>query len=166
MEAQYESLVLATEDMRQALEGASYLVKHGDGMDAGVVHVLLTGVITAYGRPYSDNKGVRKLGKRLAPIDPADKDLHAELLRLRNKLLAHTDSDGGRRVMPRTELRWKGGVGMVGHWSIHLPRDLAAPIADLAGKQQNHFLTRAIEIHKELDPTAGQSLEAPEELGG
>jgi hypothetical protein len=55
--------------------------------------VYTTALVISYGRPFTRGAGWPALPKRLQAYTEAERKLHERLLRLRNKIYAHSDSD-------------------------------------------------------------------------
>jgi hypothetical protein len=55
-------------------------------------YVMAAGIVTLYGRPFTDNNLIGKLRPNFVP--PRFKELHSILIDLRNQAFAHTDSSG------------------------------------------------------------------------
>jgi hypothetical protein len=150
---QYAAFVLATGDMREAFESAHYLARAQSAM-GGAEFALTTGVVVSYARPFvkSRTPGYPRLDeKRWAPDDADARTLHYELLRLRDVLYAHNDETEMRRAMDAGSHRWEAGVGMIGEWTAPVyPLEFWKAVSDLAARQRNLFLNKAIELGKML----------------
>ncbi len=55
-------------------------------------YVMAAGIVTLYGRPFTDNNLIGKLRPNFVPSQ--FKELHSILINLRNQAFAHTDSSG------------------------------------------------------------------------
>jgi hypothetical protein len=58
----------------------------------GVIDVMAAGIVTLYGRPFTNNNLIGKLRQNLVP--QKFKEFHLILIDLRNQAFAHTDSSG------------------------------------------------------------------------
>lgn len=62
-----------------------------------------TAIVVCYARPFSPRNAVGALGTRWEPLQ-SYQTLHAELMRLRNQVYAHTDETGARQVVDVSDL--------------------------------------------------------------
>jgi hypothetical protein len=95
-------LLLAAEDMRQAATGARFLqglrVETDETMTRhqyDLIHVLETGVVVAYMRPFTQSHTYKPLS-RDESVPPEWHAMHDELKELRDKVYAHTDDHPSR----------------------------------------------------------------------
>ena len=83
-------LVLASQDMGDAADAAAGLIARPGS------RILETALAVSYARPWTD-ASIAALDAHWAPAEDVDRRLHDELLRLRDKLYAHTDEELGAR---------------------------------------------------------------------
>ncbi len=87
---QYQFYRLCDIDLDTAIHTLKILKRY---KKADVRNAILRDIIVTYARPFSKNKGHKipnhKLPDKFVPLQK--KDLHKELIYLRNKLFAHTD---------------------------------------------------------------------------
>lgn len=98
---QAKLLLLAAEDMRQAAEGARLVKRlraeagHSPSQqEVARIHVLETGIVIAYMRPFSWSKHFTPLSKKDVPAEWHT--LHGKLRNLRDKVYAHIDEHPAR----------------------------------------------------------------------
>jgi hypothetical protein len=72
-----------------ALECIKDLQQKGFSKDSPQYYPLMVGLICLYARPFTTSKGMASLSHDIVPAQ--FRDLHRELLRLRNEMFAHTD---------------------------------------------------------------------------
>ncbi len=76
-----------------------FLHKFSRIKDDIIKEALLIAALIAYGRPFSENKENDKIIKKIPlelvtrPFDSGEKRLHAKLMTIRNKAIAHSDID-------------------------------------------------------------------------
>lgn len=104
----YSLLHVAEEDLRQAEFYATYLLKKGWHHQAWerrwTVYMqqaaFTTALATAYSRPFTVSRSWPKFPTRLLRhFDAAQRELHRQIVNLRNSVYAHSDI-GGRLVRP------------------------------------------------------------------
>lgn len=131
--------VKAVDSFGAAARGFQKLVDLGPGADDEVSAALHTSSVVTYGRPFSNNKlgsdGVRTtFGKKIVKAHPNfDEGIHQQLLDLRNKLIAHSDSDYSDGRLFRKTLNLHLGPDrvklLVGAWlvtqTVHRLHDMA-----------------------------------------
>ena len=91
----------STYDFSQANFCARYLLKkgwHGQPWERrGTIYqqqtAFVTNLVIAYGRPFVKSEGWPGFPWRLTNFDSKQRDLHKRLLRRRNKIFAHSDSE-------------------------------------------------------------------------
>jgi len=72
-------------------EACEHLIAAGTESSAPEYYAMAVGIVTIYGRPFTNNaRGIGMISTKLVPTE--FKDLHSELIELRNKAFAHTDS--------------------------------------------------------------------------
>lgn len=86
-------VVLARLSVANAKAACDYVLKQVSNMDRGTRHVLITGIIITYARPFGDNNGVGCLPKKFSKFDdPHLQTTHEMILFSRKKLFAHSDA--------------------------------------------------------------------------
>jgi hypothetical protein len=147
--ADWESLILATEDMDQATEAAVAL-RTDTSDNAAWRRALETAMAVAYMRPFT--RGAWRLPKKYLPASSTGRDLHKRLKQLRNRVYAHSDKASGRSAS-MTITATTGDIISIQYRSGWL----AFPVADLSAcqalffDQRERFLTDAARIHVELE---------------
>jgi hypothetical protein len=95
-----QARLLAAEDMEQAAASARAL---GDGAnDVHLTRALETALAVSYARAFTQGSLLRLDRADYRPCDPTLADLHDELIRLRDKVYAHTDKASGRSTTVTT----------------------------------------------------------------
>lgn len=93
----------AQSDMQQVVAAAEALVdEHADGY-GHLGRALETALVVCYARPFSKDNAVGSLGHKWPPLKRF-RDLHRELLGLRNRVYAHTDRTVAREVVEVSQL--------------------------------------------------------------
>lgn len=141
-----ESLILAAEDMDQALIAAATL-RTDTSQDEAWRRSLEAAMAVCYARPFTT--GAWRLGARYAPKTSPWQDLHRALLALRKKLYAHSDVASGRSA--RIVVDANGNP--IAYGSNWLAFDLANlhAVQALCHDRRQRFLDEAIEIHIQLE---------------
>jgi hypothetical protein len=140
---QIRRLVIAESDMRQVEAAADYLAFAS--MNADAARVLETGLVVTYARPFGERQGIGTLDRdEWAPKDEAMRKLHFALLKLRNKLYAHSDRTEFRDAVDVWALT---GIGGGKYAESHAPMspDALPRIARLA-RDQRHAIRDAREL--------------------
>jgi hypothetical protein len=99
--AELTRLRLAQGDMRQVIAAATFLSEGRH--DQYLYRALETAIVVCYARPFGRSNVVGAIGEQWEAIGKAP-NLHKELLRLRNKLYAHTDKTEAREVVDVAEM--------------------------------------------------------------
>ena len=66
------------------------MLERGLTPDSPEYYALIVGLVCLYGRPFKDSKPAGKLDEKIVPKD--HKILHEELIKIRDKAFAHSDS--------------------------------------------------------------------------
>jgi hypothetical protein len=108
-------LALAAQDMREAAAAGRSLaamiedLEHR-GYDSHAGRALQTAIAVCYARPFAETNRLGTLRKKWRPEDPVGRDVHEALCEMRNRVYAHTDPDGGRRVWASFDVSETGEV--------------------------------------------------------
>ncbi|MGH9320577.1 MAG: hypothetical protein ACRD3V_11920 [Vicinamibacteria bacterium] len=131
---------LAQSDMRQVIAAAETLAEehhHGD-----LCRALETAIVVCYARPFGRKNAVGALGRKWEPLKQFPK-LHAELLRLRNKVYAHTDKTEARQVVDIAAMLGLESPAWTEGWHP-INREALPPIIALA-RQMEASLAAAVD---------------------
>ena len=100
----FKRIVVSSVDLQQAGECAHHILRLGlhsstDREDRSLLKCLNTALVIAYTRPFSGNKGSADVRKRLPSeyldvLSDEQRQLHDELLRIRDQDQAHSDAGG------------------------------------------------------------------------
>lgn len=96
-DAELNRINISIKDLDEAHE---YLKAYNEGLDAVIQRALLTAAIVAYSRPFkrsapgTDKKSAVKISSEVEDLlDETQQDLHAKVIELRDKAVAHSDYD-------------------------------------------------------------------------
>ena len=97
----FKRLVISYWDLEQARLFAQLILKQNPKPDKDMLRALNTALIIAYWRPFSDNEPATDTTamlptRYLNSFSPSEKTLHGHLRNLRNKAIAHSDSEAHR----------------------------------------------------------------------
>jgi hypothetical protein len=85
-------VVAARSDMGTAYRAAAILANEPEDLDSNYHAALHTAMIVSYARPFTHNEPVGQLGKKWRTFaHPNGAGIHEELMRLRHKMVAHSD---------------------------------------------------------------------------
>ena len=140
--ADVEPLLFAESDMRQVIAAVDALA--ADNLNGDLCRALETAIVACYARAFTENK-VGKLGAKWKPSDPDQRKLHHELIRVRNKVYAHTDRIGARQIVDAGAMLGLGRVAYIEAWHP-LDREKLPAIRALAADQDKRFTARIEEI--------------------
>lgn len=101
LELELTRLRLAQVDMRQVIEAATVLSE--ERLNRYLYRALETAVVVCYARPFGRLNAVGAIDEDWESIRQAP-NLHKELLRLRDKVYAHTDITEAREVLDVAEM--------------------------------------------------------------
>lgn len=156
-------LAMANRDLLEATAFLDALEKVqsclGDKLtDAAVRQSLLSSAVVSYCRPFGSNNGAGIATKQIS-IDLFDSDdtaLHSELMRLRNKAVAHSDAD----IVPVQLLDHdKDGLLLV----AELPFELAQEVS--ATQLKSHISNILGQIQEKLHDLSDELRKIPGALG-
>jgi hypothetical protein len=82
----------AGQSFEHARTAAEHVLKENISADNVILYPLMTAVYVLYGKPFKKSHGVGCLGEELIPSQY--QELHQNLLKHRDKILAHSDSNG------------------------------------------------------------------------
>ena len=132
-------LVLAAQDMGEASDAASDLVQRNG------VRIIETALAVSYARPWT-KATVGALEEHWLPTDRVEQELHFELIRLRDKVYAHTDDElGARGVRDVGGMVGATKVMLASEWRPLRP-ELVPVIEQLAASQRKRFRAAADEL--------------------
>lgn len=80
----------ALETFKSVRAGIEAMLERGLTPDSPEYYALIVGLVCLYGRPFKDSKPAGKLDEKIVPKD--HKILHEELIKIRDKAFAHSDS--------------------------------------------------------------------------
>ena len=80
----------AGQSFEHARAAAEYVLKKNIYEDNAIFYPLITAVYVLYGKPFRKSRGVGCLGEELIPLEY--QELHRDLLKHRDKILAHSDA--------------------------------------------------------------------------
>jgi hypothetical protein len=146
---QLRSVLLAAADMEEAAAAARELMPRPLDDDP-LSHVLETGMVVAYARPFKNSALRVPKGFILGESDGPDDDLHAELIELRDQAYAHTDEGSGRDIADYKITEIDGSdVGEITYWISRFPieRDSLPVVISLCERQADRFRRAAMRLH-------------------
>jgi hypothetical protein len=149
LEKKKVSLILAAEDMDQAL-AAAVALRADTSTDQAWRRALETAMAVSYMRPFTE--GAWQLPDKYAPKGESEKALHRDLKDLRNKVYAHSDAASGRSAWMTTRAT-SGDAVTIDYgsgWLAFRVENLPA-VQALCADQRERFLTDAAAIHVELE---------------
>src|ERR1035441_3266898 len=71
---------------------AEHILKENISVNNPILYPLMTAVYVLYGKPFRKSRGVGCLGEEMIPLQY--QELHRDLLKHRDKILAHSDANG------------------------------------------------------------------------
>jgi hypothetical protein len=84
----------AKQSVQRAIDACTFIISKIKAPEHPLYYPLVTAIFVLYGRPFGDNKGVGMISEKLASYDSPEKNnLHALLIKGRDKLYAHTDAE-------------------------------------------------------------------------
>ena len=111
--------------------------------------VIETGIAATYARPFTKNRGRQALNEEWTPPGCADLALHAEVIKLRDTLFAHSDAAQPARGIEDVSLGTYPGGAFAEHYR-RIDRDALLSLADLCDRQEARLHSRCRAIHEEL----------------
>jgi hypothetical protein len=141
-------LLLAAQDMNDCSAAAAELLTRI--APSSLARALETAIVVCYARPWGRSNRIGALEARWGPETPEDLALHEELIRLRDKVYAHTDDEiKARDIEDMSELLGTNHPVFAPGW--HPIETEALPrIAALAEAQRARFLRGARELSVNL----------------
>ena len=85
-------MLYAMDSFHHVVTACDHLIENNTQHDAPLYRLLATAILTMYGRPFHNNRGVGKLDEVIVPAEFMD--LHRQLILERDKIHAHVDSVG------------------------------------------------------------------------
>ena len=101
---------IAHDSFSEISKTCEYLISGGFRSSAPGYYAMAAGIVTLYGRPFTNNSRIGMLSTSLVPVE--FKELHSNLINLRHKAFAHTDASGllpGHGMMTEVRLVFEGG---------------------------------------------------------
>lgn len=142
---------LAASDMRLVAHAAAALVdaQENDGPARVYNRIIETGMVVTYARPFLDSNKAG-IGRKWWPRDPAERELHDELVDLRDDYHAHAEHTAQRRLENAAEIFGELGRPMfVESWSM-LPVWKLRPLEKLAKRLAGELDAEARRLDIEL----------------
>jgi hypothetical protein len=154
----FKRLVISHWDIQHAQRFARLILNRNlfDSFDASerdLLHALNTALIVAYWRPFSENKSTSDTwavlpDSYLHDFSPSEKTLHEHIHRLRNKGMAHSDSEAhGVRVIVSDFAGRKTAIPT--GWNPHVPLS-KADVEMLLGMTEK-LMARISEEHLRIE---------------
>jgi hypothetical protein len=137
-------LILAAQDMGDAAEAATELdVRHGS-------RVLETALVVSYARPWTASNSIEPLGEQWLPSGRQDEGLHFDLMRLRDKLYAHTDEEFGARGV--ADVRHLVGAAqiMLVPSTRTIKAEVVSIVREMANAQRERFREAAEQLSRSV----------------
>ncbi len=104
--------------------------------------VIETGMVVTYARAFAGSNRAG-LGSDDAPADKSDRELHDEIIRLRNRYHAHADHTPDWTLHDLRRLFGEAGRPMFSEQWSQLPASKLRALADLAMRQRERFAAEA-----------------------
>jgi hypothetical protein len=80
----------ALQTFKSVRAGIEAMLQRGLNIDSPEYYPLIVGLVCLYGRPFKSSKPAGKLDEKIVPEE--HRSLHAELIKIRDKAFAHSDS--------------------------------------------------------------------------
>lgn len=139
---------LARGDMLQVIAAVEAL--NGEEVNGYLCRALETAIVVCYARPFGSRNAVGPLSTHWPPISDDFPELHAELMRLRDQVYAHTDKTEARQVVDVSEWLGLDSPAYTEGWHA-IDREKALPdIAELARRLEASLATAVAEHTAEL----------------
>jgi hypothetical protein len=127
-------------------------LRERDDLPGDVRRALETAAPVAYARPWGKTNTIGGLAEHWLPESPSGRTLHRELVKLRDKLYAHTDEEfGARCVADVSKMLGTPGPFYAPAWRP-LNLDSLPEISALAEAQKIRFVDGAAELMEQLRP--------------
>jgi len=145
---------MAHDAITEISKACEYLIAAGTPSTAPEYYAMAAGIVTMYGRPFTDNSRIGTISTSLVP--PEFQTLHSTLIDLRHKAFAHTDFSGqlpGHGKM--TEVRFVYDGKSVANFSrrpifepVLLPhiKALSDLLAQKVKESHDNFLNRILKV--------------------
>ena len=101
---------IARDSFSEISKTCEHLLAGGFQSSAPGYYAMAAGIVTLYGRPFTNNSRIGMLSTSLVPME--FKELHSNLMELRHKAFAHTNASGrlpGHGMMTEVRLVFEGG---------------------------------------------------------
>jgi hypothetical protein len=106
---QLYKFAIAFDAFTEASKTCEHMIATGLTAEEPGYYAMAVGIVTLYGRPFTNNAHIGKLSTAMVPSEY--KTLHSTLIEFRNKAFAHTDADGripGHDKMTELRLQFDG----------------------------------------------------------
>ena len=113
---QLYKFAIAYDSFTEISRACEHLIAAGSKSSDPEYYVMAAGIVTMYGRPFTNNARIGMISSSLVPTE--FQSLHSTLIEFRNKAFAHTDASGqlqGHGKM--TEVRFVFDGRSVGNFS-------------------------------------------------
>jgi hypothetical protein len=150
---QLYKFAIAYDSFSEISKTCEHLIAAGTQSAAPRYYVMAAGIVTLYGRPFTDNDRIGKLSPSFVPQE--FKVLHSTLIDLRNQSFAHTDWSGqlqGHGKMTEVRFIFDGkNVRSFSSRSLFEPvllpqiKDLSEILAQKVRERHDNFLGRVLE---------------------
>ena len=137
---------LARGDMLQVIAAVEAL--NAERVNGYLCRALETAIVVCYARPFGSRNAVGPLSTNWPPISD-DPELHAELMRLRDQVYAHTDKTEARQVVEVSELLGLDSPAYTEGWHA-IDREKLPAIAELARRLEACLAAAVAEHTAEL----------------
>jgi hypothetical protein len=162
-----QALLLALTDMDHARAALDALER--EHKNVNLMRALETAIAVSYGRAFTTSSLLRLNRDEYRPDDPAQAQLHDELLTLRDKVYAHTDKEGGRTARIDVTAEIEQGVegseinitAEVHEQWVPLRREGIPDYRLLIDGQRRRFGREAVDIDSRFDWEAARMVPTP-----
>lgn len=91
---------MASNDISAAKEGFFHIIKSNCTFDDAITRALLAGAIVSYAKPFIGNSDYGSLQGKIIQFENTEfKKIHQQLIKYRNKVIAHNDKDHVKIIM-------------------------------------------------------------------
>jgi hypothetical protein len=106
---QLYKFAIAFDSFTEVSKTCEHIIATGLKSDEPGYYAMAAGIVTLYGRPFTNNARIGKLSTGMVPSEY--RTLHSTLIEFRNKAFAHTDADGripGHNKMTEVRFHFDG----------------------------------------------------------
>lgn len=145
-------LLVAATDMEQVIAASQALIADSGG-DHQFRRALETAMVICYARPFAEARGFGQLKGKGQDAPPEElhgfRETHDRVIRLRNKVYAHTDIESGRDATIVVTTDDDGNPQLAGYWEQWTPLEgVSVPdLIGLAAYQRERFRAEARVLH-------------------